>query len=125
MPESHLAHHVTVRDGPGAGVCTIVLKDAFVNYSLADLLKRGLKDLCSEKLQAGVREFVVDLSSVTVMDSCGLSVLISVKKLVDAESGRVCLASLSPMIQRLFTITKLDRAFDIVPAAPDEVSAST
>ena len=35
------------------------------------------------------------------------------QKQVESEGGRVHLASLSPMIRRLFEITKLERVFDI------------
>ncbi len=124
MADADLLHHIALRDGPEPGACTILLKDAFLNYSLADQLKRGLKDVCRERLDAGVRDFVVDLAAVTVMDSCGLSVLISLKKMLEAESARIRLSSLSPMIVRLFSITKLDKAFEIAPSGRGPVAAS-
>jgi anti-anti-sigma factor len=113
MTEPELSCHVAVDEAPDSGCCTVQIKDAFLNYALTDELKRDLKDLCRDRMARGVRGFVFDLEPVTVMDSCGLSMLISVKKTIECAGGRMGLASLSPMIARLFEITKLDAAFDI------------
>ena len=113
MLDAELAEHVTVHDLADRGVSSVRMKDAFLNYALSDELKASLKDVCRRRIDGGIRGFVVDLAAVTVMDSCGLSVLISIKKLVEGEGGRVALSGLSPMIERLFGITKLDRVFEI------------
>ena len=113
MPDAEPSLHVSVNDAPDSPCCTVQIKDAFLNYALSEELKRDLKELCKTRLQKGIRGFVFDLEPVTVMDSCGLSILISVKKLIECDGGRMGLASLSPMIARLFEITKLNNAFDI------------
>ncbi len=113
MLDTELSDHAVVLELAGGAVTAIRLKDAFLNYALSNELKASLKDLCRRRIEAGTRGFVVDLAAVTVMDSCGLSVLISMKKLVEAEGARVALAGLSPMILRLFAITKLERVFEI------------
>jgi anti-anti-sigma factor len=113
MNDTEMAQHLSVKDGAADGVSTVRIKDAFLNYAMSDELKRSLKDLCRARIAAGTRAFAVDLTPVTMMDSCGLSVLISVKKFVEAEGGKMSVFALSPMIERLFTITKLDRVFDI------------
>ena len=123
MTETDIAMHVSVAEAPLPGVCTVRIRDSFLNYAMSDALKRSLKDLCHERISGGVRGFAVDLSPVTVMDSCGLSVLISVKKLVEGEGGRMSLFALSPMIRRLFAITKLDRVFEIHDDETSAVSA--
>ena len=114
---------ISVRDHTEAGVSSIRIEDAFLNYALSDELKSGLKGLCGRRIAAGTRGFVLDLSAVTVMDSCGLSVLISVKKAIEADGGRIGLAGLSPMIRRLFEITKLDRVFEIHADVASAVAA--
>ena len=113
MQESELALHVSAADTANCAVCAVRIKDAFLNYSLSDELKTGLKDVCCKRIAAGTRAFVFDLGAVTVMDSCGLSVLISLKKFVEGEGATLCLIGLSPMMERLFAITKLDRVFEI------------
>ena len=120
MSSTDLAFHLSVTDLPEAGVSVVQIKDAFLNYASSDELKINLKELCRARMTGGLRTFAFDLSRVTVMDSCGLSVLISVKKLVEGEGGRIGLFGLSPMIQRLFEITKLQNIFEIYP---DENSA--
>ncbi len=123
MVHTDFESHVSVEDAPEAGVCTVQLKDAFLNYALSDELKRTLKELCKERMTRGIRGFVFDLAPVTVMDSCGLSILISVKKMIECDGGRLGLASLSPMIARLFEITKLEQAFDIHVDPPSAFAA--
>ena len=66
--------------------------------------------------QIGMISMRVDLSepeTAQALDSCGLSVLISVKKLLDQDGAKLLMAGPSPMIKRLMVITKLDRVFDI------------
>jgi anti-anti-sigma factor len=113
MSSTDLVFHLTVKDVPDSGVAILQLKDAFLNYASSEDLKASVKDICRQRIAGGVRRFGVDVSRVTVMDSCGLSLLISMKKLVESETGRMSLFGLSPMIQRLFEITKLDAVFDI------------
>jgi anti-anti-sigma factor len=115
MLDADLSYRVSVRDAAGGTVTVIQLKDAFLNYSFAEQLKRNLKEVCKQRLQSGVRSFVVDLSPVNVMDSCGLSVLVGLKKLIEAEEARLSLVAVSPMILRLFSITRLDKVFEIHP----------
>src|SRR5258705_1962261 len=99
MTDTEMAQHVSVKDASADGVSTVRIKDTFLNYAMSDELKRSLKDLCRTRIAAGTRAFAVDLTPVTMMDSCGLSVLISVKKFVEAEGGRMSLFALSPMIE--------------------------
>jgi len=65
----------------------------------------------------------VNLENIGVIDSCGLAVLISLKKLVEARGGTIALTNLSVMIQRLFLLTRLDRAFDIHETTEEAVRA--
>ena len=113
MSSADLAFHLSVKDLPDGDACVLQIKDAFLNYASSDELKTNLKEICRERILRGVRGFALDLSRVTVMDSCGLSVLISLKKLVESEGARLSLFGLSPMIQRLFEITKLENVFAI------------
>jgi anti-sigma B factor antagonist len=119
MSTADLAFHLSIRDVPEEGVSVLQIKDAFLNYASSEDLKTNLKEQCRARLAHGVRRFAIDLSRVNVMDSCGLSVLISMKKLVESENAHMSLFGLSPMIRRLLEITKLDTVFDV---RPDEQS---
>jgi anti-anti-sigma factor len=55
------------------------------------------------------------------MDSCGLAVLIGMRKVIAGGGGRVVLIATSPILLRLFSITRLDGIFEI---AGDAASAA-
>jgi len=118
MTEQELLCRVKIDDADD-GLSTILrLKDQFLNYTFADQLKALLKEFCRQRMHRGVRRFVVDLSAVQIMDSCGLSVLIGLRKIVDENQGRLVLCQVSPIIQRLLGITRLDRVFEVYPDEP-------
>jgi anti-anti-sigma factor len=103
----------TVADfADGAGVI-VRFKDAFLNYATSESLAAEVRALCSDRASAGARWVVVDVSAVVVMDSCGLSLLVSMKRAAEAGGARLRLFGLSPMIRRLFTVAKVERAFEI------------
>lgn len=123
MTEQELSARVSIHDADDGSSATVRLKDQFLNYTFADQLKSALKDLCRQRMDRGVRRFVVDLSAVNVMDSCGLSVLIGLRKLVDEKRGRLVLCHVSPIIQRLLGITRLDRVFETFDDEPSALAA--
>lgn len=120
MLDTELQFRLQVADA--ADHTKFTLKDQFLNYAFSDQLKAAVKQLAAERTERGVRNFVVDLTAVNVMDSCGLSVLIGMRKIVELAHGRMIVVAPSPIILRLFAITKLDKVFEIVP---DEASAKT
>ncbi len=87
MLETELQFRLQIADAPGHTKFT--LKDQFLNYSFSDQLKAAIKRHTAERTARGVRNFVIDLSAVNVMDSCGLSVLIGVRKIVAQVDGRM------------------------------------
>jgi anti-sigma B factor antagonist len=114
MQENDLNIRVDVGDADDGASCTIRLRDSFLNYAFSDRLKEALRDVCTARIDRGMRKFVVDLSAVNVMDSCGLSVLIGMRKVVCGAGGRLVLIATSPILLRLFSITRLDGVFEIV-----------
>jgi anti-sigma B factor antagonist len=102
-------------------VAVLVPRITYFNYVSSDDVKSQLKQACLLRTAAGATAIVLDLTNVGIVDSCGLSLIISVKKAVDAQGARFALCGVSPVIQRLFEITKLDRAFAIFP---DQASAA-
>ncbi|MHC4822128.1 MAG: STAS domain-containing protein [Planctomycetota bacterium] len=109
--EGEFAFRLELEEVDEAKVLVITLKDSTLNYSSTDSLKPALKDIIQSGLDGGKRNFVVNLQNVGIVDSCGLSVLISLKKQVEAGGAHISLAGLNGMIQRLFTVTRLDKAF--------------
>ncbi len=109
--EGEFAFRLELEELDEAKVLVVTLKDSTLNYSSTDSLKPALKDIIQSGLEGGKTNFVVNLQNVGIVDSCGLSVLISLKKQVESGGGKISLAGLNGMIQRLFTVTRLDKAF--------------
>ena len=87
-----------------------------LNYAVAEMLKSRLVRLAEEAIRQGRARLVLNFSRVAAIDSSGLDVLISLKKRLATAGGDLALTNLSPMIERLFEMTRLDRAFDIYPS---------
>lgn len=121
MIESGLDAGVLVTESEGRAVTVLLLRDSYLSFEQAEELKPRLKAVLSEAMDRGRTRFVLNLSNVGVMDSCGLAVLISLKKLVESRGGRLLLSNPSAMVQRLFGLTRLDRAFDIYPTEAEAV----
>lgn len=75
------------------------------------------KDLMREVLQTPAPRVVLDLSRVDFLDSSGLGAVVAVMKL--AGPGRSLeLAALTPSVQKVFRLTRMDQVFTIHPQAP-------
>jgi anti-sigma B factor antagonist len=124
MLEKEIDARLLVREHEERGIAVLVLRDSYMNYASADVLKPRLKKLVGEMmLDRGYRKFVLSLASVGVIDSSGLAVLISLKKYIHGRGGTFALSNMSAMIQRLFRLTKLDRSFDVFPSEQEAVAA--
>jgi anti-sigma B factor antagonist len=75
-----------------------------------------LQDRLVEAIDGGRPLLVVDLLSVTFIDSTGLGVLIGASKRVDESGGAMRLVVSEPRILKLFEITGLMDLFSIVPS---------
>ena len=113
MPEleGELAFRLSAEEDKSGKLLVLTIKDSCLNYSSTDILKPAMKELIQSALDRGRKNVVINMRSVGVVDSCGLSVLISLKKQVDTCGGRIALVGLNGMIQRLFGVTRLDKAF--------------
>ena len=109
--EGELAFRLDVEESREGNLFVLTIKDSCLNYSSTDTLKPAMKEIIQGALDRGRRNFVINMRSVGVVDSCGLSVLISLKKQIEQGQGRLALVWLNGMIQRLFGVTRLDKAF--------------
>ena len=112
-----------VREIDGGETAVIHLNESYINYSTADVLKQRLKRAIECLVQQGRTRFVLDITNIGLMDSCGLSVIIAVKKYVDGRGGSLALMGLSNLIQRLFAITRLDRAIEVYASEEEAIQA--
>ena len=61
----------------------------------------------------------LDMSDVSFMDSSSLGMLVTCLKRVRERDGRFVLAVVNCSPQKVFTLTGLDRVFDMVPSVED------
>ncbi len=85
----------------------------------APQLKQSLLDL----IDGGARKIVVDLSAVTFIDSTALGVLIGGVRRLHGAGGAMALVVTSRPVERVLSITGLDRVFSI-HATLDEALAA-
>lgn len=103
----------TTAEGTGP---TVVHVGGEIDVYTAPALRREL----DEQINAGCRDLVVDLRNVTFMDSTGLGVLVGRLKLIRAQGGIMRVFGATERVLKVFTITGLDRVFDIVVSVDDD-----
>jgi len=85
----------------------------------------ALREHIDEHISAGRHNLVVDLGGVTFMASTGLGVLVGRLKLVRVSNGTLRLVCSNERILNVFSITGLDKVFQIFPSVDDALAAST
>lgn len=68
------------------------------------------------------KKVIVDLMSVSYIDSSGLATLVEMLKKTRSQSGSFALANMSDKVKSLFEITKLDKLFSIFPSQDEAVA---
>mgnify|MGYP005838826089 CR=1 FL=1 len=81
------------------------------------------KESLLELLDSGVSRVVVDLSEVTFIDSTALGVLIGGVRRLHDRDGRLSLVVASRPVERVLTVTGLDRVFAIHPTRDAALAA--
>lgn len=82
----------------------------------------ALRERLDDEIERGQHDIVVDLSDVTFMDSTGLGVLVGRLKQVRLHDGSMRLVCSHDRVLKVFTITGLDKVFDIYPTLEDALS---
>jgi len=75
------------------------------------------KDRMRDLTSADARRVVLDLSHVAFIDSSGLGAVVAVRKSLGPERP-LELAGLTPAVEKVFRLTRMDSVFIIHPAVP-------
>ncbi|MEZ5126568.1 MAG: STAS domain-containing protein [Thermoleophilia bacterium] len=94
------------RQGATTGIVTLAGE---VDIYTAPRFKEGMLEL----LDGGVHTLIVDLSGVTFIDSTALGVLIGGLRRVHDAGGSMALVVATPAVERVLSITGLDRVFAV------------
>lgn len=101
-------------------VLVVRVDEKRVDASKAPAFKQGI----TEQIDAGHNQLVLDFSRVEFVDSSGLGAIVSCLKRLGPR-GSVAIAGAQGSVQRLFTLTRMDRVFalhDTVDAAVESLS---
>ena len=97
----------------------IVLK--LKDDKLNDLISSQLKKRFTELHEEGARNIILDLSQVNYCDSSGLSAILMGNKLCEIASGTFVICSLNVNVQRVITISQLDKVLMICPSTAEAI----
>lgn len=75
----------------------------------------GLRSELDSLVARGEQRLVVDLTAVPFMDSAGMATLVQTFKRVRIGEGDVRLAGAQEGVQRIFSLVRLDRVFEMYP----------
>src|SRR5262245_51083619 len=67
---------------------------------------------CQDRMNAGIRDIVLDMEYLTLIDSAGLELLLWLVDEVSDRSGQVRLVNPDDNIRKIFQLTRLDRRFN-------------
>ena len=82
-----------------------------------------LRERLDAEIDAGRYDLVVDLPSVSFMDSTGLGVLVGRLKQIRLNDGSMRLVCAHDRVLKVFVITGLDKVFAIYPTVGEAVAA--
>lgn len=112
----------TIRTWPEGRGATIQLHARYLNYDVADELKAVLRARTQELLDAGRRHFVLELAEVSIVDSCGVGLMIGLHNQIHAASGGLWLVGVTQFLQKILRMMHLDQYFQVAATEADVVA---
>jgi anti-anti-sigma factor len=94
-------------------------------YGRLTVLDQTLRETVHHYLSAGKRQFILKMSELSYIDSCGLGELLSVYASVRNLGGELRILTPSARVRELLHITKLDTVFDILEDAAPFANTTT
>lgn len=98
---------------------TLQIHSKYLNYDISDELKALLRDAVQARLDAGVRCFVLDLGKVSIVDSCGVGLMIGLHNHVQGAGGTLWLTGITHFLQKIFRMMHLDQFFQVAASQQD------
>ncbi|SLN61135.1 Anti-sigma-B factor antagonist [Falsiruegeria litorea R37] len=80
------------------------------------------EDMRSET-EGGPDRVILDLSTVKFIDSSGLGAIVASMKQLDANRS-LDLAGLTPVVDKVFRLTRMDTVFNLFPSLDDALAAT-
>ncbi|KAB7614863.1 STAS domain-containing protein [Amylibacter sp. SFDW26] len=80
------------------------------------------KEAIREIVDEGAEHILLDMQEVKFMDSSGLGALVAMMKYMGAEK-KFELTGLTPMVEKVFKLTRMDEVFQVHPSVQDAITA--
>lgn len=90
----------------------VIVEDPRIDAAVAIQFKDRMREITAD----GPDRVVLDLSQVAFLDSSGLGAVVAVLKLM-GEGRRLELAGLTPTVEKVFRLTRMDSVFTIHDSA--------
>lgn len=91
------------------GIISVVTVSGELTVDQADAFRRSV----NERFNAGVRDVVLNIEHLTLIDSAGLELLLWLLDEVAERSGQVRLVKPDDMVRKVLELTRLDRRFNV------------
>ncbi|MCA0870773.1 STAS domain-containing protein [Seohaeicola saemankumensis] len=105
---------LTTTETDGARIITVNADR--IDAAMAIQFKEDMR----EKTDPGPERVILDLSSVTFIDSSGLGAIVAAMKQL-GDGRRLDLAGLTPMVEKVFRLTRMDTVFTLFSSLDDAV----
>ena len=91
---------------------------------LNDFRNNALRDALYELVQTRPEtSFAVDLEKVDYLSSSGVSILVGLKRRIEARGGKIVFYHIQPVVRDLLAMTKLDGFFSIAEDEPQALAS--
>ncbi|MCC6782589.1 MAG: STAS domain-containing protein [Planctomycetes bacterium] len=107
--------------------CIITFHDRSLNFYVTDSLKENLKETVAQKIDEGIRHFVLNLDHVKIIDSCGVGLVIVANNVTASRQAKLYLCNVKPFIIKIFDIMRISRhlaIFDNEDAVLDAIKGA-
>lgn len=90
------------------GTTTVLTLSGELTADQADSFRRS----CLERFSSGVRDVVLGMEHLTLVDSAGLEMLLWLREAATERHGQLRLVNPDATVRKILEITRLDRRFD-------------
>lgn len=92
----------------------VIEPEGILDSTKAEEFRQAVEQL----LQDGAEVILVDLKSITFIDSSGLGTLVVLLKKIRGLNRTLCICSINDQVRMLFELTSMDRVFDVYDDRP-------
>ncbi|UCD74992.1 MAG: STAS domain-containing protein [Phycisphaerales bacterium] len=91
---------------------TVLTVSGELTADQADSFRRA----CVERLASGIRDVVLDLEYLSLLDSSGLELLLWLVEELSERAGQLRLVNPDETVRQILKLTRLERRFDVHPS---------